>query len=371
MSPETPTGSTQQSGQPGAAFCFRVRQERLGWNLLQPVPAKTTIDLAALVCGAPEFLGMDSGVVQCRAAVLLSERGESRLVAAVDEAGGISLVGCPAQLTRGALTTVAQELLMFTGRLWRMPPEEFSSVLEKKLGQSLIDYFSGRAAIGWSENGFRTGLAQSLERGRFPIVLLLAEANRDVAEIVAHLRSHNIEVKSLGVALYESQGVEIVMPKVLAVGEPSLHEEREAAEMVSRPTPSQPRATPRPQPAEVRTANPGVSGSAAQPGAAPPATRTWSGQPTPGTTPAETAAVEKSVEGVEPDIAEQVAEMEPPPVESKPVTLVPPPAARSAPAPRPVWDGTMPGVMAGKRPARKLPQDSEAHKGHEHTTGRH
>lgn len=370
VSPETPTDSTQQSGQTGTAFCFRVRQERLGWNLLQPVPTKTTIDLAALVCGAPEFLGMDNGVAPCQAAVLLSERGESRLVTAVDEAGTISLVGCPTQQTRGALTTVVQELLMFTGRLWRMPPDEFSSVIEKKLGHSLIDYFSSRAAIGWSENGFRAGLAQSLERGHFPIVLLLAEANREVAEVVAHLKSHNLEVKSLGVALYESQGVEIVMPRVLTVDQSNSNEDREPAEMVSRPTPPQPRVTPRSQPSTVRAANPGVSGSQVQPEAAPIQTRPWSGQPAPSVPLPEAPTVEESVEIVELDTAEQVADIEPPPVESKPVTSVPPPAARSAPAARPVWDGTMPGVMAGKRPPRKVPQDSETHKGHEHTTGR-
>ena len=172
MSPDTPAGPNSQSGQPGAAFIFRVKQEVPGWNILHPVPSKTTVDLAALVCGAPEFLGMVGDEAPCQAAVVLSERGDARVVVAVDEVGGITLVGCPGQLTRDALTTVAQELLVFNGRLWRMPSEEFSSVFEKRLGQSLSDYFSNRAAIGWSENGFHSGLGRSLELGRFPVVLL-------------------------------------------------------------------------------------------------------------------------------------------------------------------------------------------------------
>jgi len=117
VSPDTPLGPNSQSGQPGAAFIFRVKQELPDWNVLHPVPSKTTVDLATLVCGAPEFLGMVGGEAHCQAAVVLSERGDARVVAAVDEVGGITLIGCPAQLTRDALTTVTQELLVFNGRL--------------------------------------------------------------------------------------------------------------------------------------------------------------------------------------------------------------------------------------------------------------
>jgi hypothetical protein len=349
---------------------------------------KTTVDLAALVCGAPEFLGMDGNVAPCQAAVVLSERGDARVVAAIDEAGGVSLVGCPAQLTRGALTTVVQELLVFTGRLWRMPPEEFSSVFEKRLGRSLSDYFSSRAAIGWSENGFRAGLGQSLERGRFPVVLLLAETNQEVAEAISHLKSHNLEVRTLGVELYESHGVEVVFPRALTVAEPGPHEERESAKPALRPTPSQPRTPPRSQSSTVRVATLGVSGSAPQPGPAPARKMPWSDQPSPTAAATEPAPAGEAVTVEEPVSAQHyeptaekempwsdqaappVTEIVPPPAEPKPVTAVPPPP-KPAPAARPIWDGTMPGVMAGKRPLRKSPQDSDTRKGYEQTMGRH
>ena len=380
MSPETPAGQNSQSGQSGAAFCFRVKQERPGWNLLQPVPSKTTVDLAALVCGAPEFLGLGSGEAPCQAAVVLSERGDARVVAAVDEFGRITLVGCPGQLTRDALTTVAQELLVFNGRLWRMPSEEFSSVFEKRLGQSLGDYFSNRAAIGWAENGFRSGLGRSLERGRFPVVLLLTDSNQEVVEAVAHLKSHNIEVKSLGVELYESSGVEIVMPMVLEVGEPGLPADKEPAWLVPRPTPHQPRTPTRPQ---FSTAGPGV----AEP--APARKMPWSDQPAPPVVEIESAPIDQAADTsvsaspmpTEPAPAAQmpwpeepappVSEVAPPPAQSKPVTAVPPPAPRPVAA-RPVWDGTMPGVMAGKRPPRRSPEGPGPQKGQEQAkNGRH
>jgi hypothetical protein len=376
VSPDTPAGSASQSGQPGAAFCFRVKEEKPGWSILRPIPSKTAVDLAALVCGAPEFLGMGGGEAPGQAAVVLSERGDARVVAAVDEVGGITLVGCPGQLTRDALTTVAQELLVFTGRLWRMSPEEFSAVFEKRLGQSLGDYFSNRVAIGWSENGFHSGLGRSLERGRFPVVLLLTDSNQEVAEAVAHLKSHNIEVRSLGVELYESSGVEIVMPRVLEVAEPGPHGDGEPAKLASRPTSPQPRIPPRPPVFETAVTSPEVTETS-------PATKMpWADQPAPQAVDIEPATVEEAVDSgvsVSPtptetspatktpwadEPAPPESEVVPPPAQSKPVTAVPPPAPKPVAA-RPVWDGTMPGVMAGKRPPRRSPEGPGMHKGHE------
>jgi len=360
-------GSASRFGQTGTAFCFRVKQERPGWSVLQPVPAKTTVDLAALLRGAPEFLGMDGGAASCRAAVMLSERDEARVLAAIDEAGGISLVGCPAQLTRGALTAVVQELLAFTGRLWRMPLEEFSAMLEKGLGRSLGDYFSGRAASGWSESGFRAGLEQSLERGRFPVVLLLADVNADVVGAIAHLKFHNLAVSSLGVELYESSGVEVVVPKVLAVAEPGPRDEEEPARPVPRPTSPQPRSPQRSQLSSGQAANFSASDSAAQSGSAPAKKRPWSDQPASQATASVPASVEQVVNVGVPDSGPPSGPApakkmpwsdQPAPVELKPVAAEPQPAPRPAPAARPVWDGTMPGVMAGKRPAPKPPEES-------------
>jgi len=379
VSVDNPAGSLPESGQPGAAFCFRVKQERPGWNVLAPIPAKTTVDLAALVCGAPEFLGMDGGEARCQAAVVLSERGDVRVVVAVDEVGGIVLVGCPAQLTRDALTTVVQELLVFTGRLWRMPSGEFSAVFEKRLGRSLGDYFSGRVAIGWSEPGFRAGLKQSLERGRFPVVLLLAETNRDVAEAIAHLKSHNLAVRPLGVDLYESSGVEIVLPRVIEVAEPGPYEEKEPARLVPRPTPPQPRTPQRSQLSSGQVANFGAPGSAPSSEPAPAKKMPWSDQTAPQAAAPTPAPVKQVVhigalDSAPPPGPAPAAKMpwsdQPAPVELKPVAAEPQPAPRPAPAARPVWDGTMPGVMAGRRPAPKPPLDSETRRGQEQPAGR-
>jgi len=319
---------------------------------------------------------MGGGETPCQAAVVLSERGDARVVAAVDEFGGITLVGCPGKLSRDALTTVAQELIVFTGRLWRMPSEEFSSVFEKRLGQSLGDYFSNRAAIGWSENGFRSGLGRTLERGRFPIALLLSDSNQEVGETVAHLKSHNMEVKSLGVELYESSGVEIVMPRVLEVTEPQ--EEREPAKPVSRPTPYQPRVPTRPLPSTAspaatetsqrfgptpakmpRSAEPTLPVVETEPAAVDHAEDTSVSVPEPSTETAPATEMPWSAEPAPPE-----SEVVPPPAQSKPVSAAPPPAPRPAAA-RPSWDGTMPGVMAGKRPPRRAQEGPGTTKGQE------
>jgi hypothetical protein len=297
--------------------------------VLLPIPAKAAVDLAALVREVPEFLDMDGGGAPCRAAVLLSEQGDARVLAAIDEAGGICLVGYPAQLTREVLTVVARELIVLSGRLWRMPLEEFAAVLDKGLGQSLGEHFAGRATKDWSEAGFRAGLRQSLERGRFPVVLLLAGANKELVEAIVHLKSHNLAVKPLGVELYESWGIEVVVPKVLVIPELGMHEGAEQAKAVPRPAPPPPRTPQRSQLSSAHVANFGMPQPAQQSGPAPAAQMPWANQPAPG----------------------QTAAPRPASVEQKPVQ--PQPIPKSAPAVKPVWDGSMPGVMAGKRPPPK------------------
>jgi hypothetical protein len=314
--------------------------------VLLPIPAKTTVDLAALAREVPEFLGMDGDGAPCRAAVLLSEQGDARVLAAIDEAGGICLVGYPAQLTREVLTVVARELIVLSGRLWRMPLEEFAAVLEKGLGRSLGEHFAGRATKDWSEAGFRAGLRQSLERGRFPVVLLLAGTNKELVEAIVHLKSHNLAVKPLGVELYESWGIEVVVPKVLVIAEFGMHEGTEQAKAVPRPAPPPPRTPQRSQLSSAQVANFGMPQPAQQSGPAPATQMPWANQPAPG----------------------QTAAPRPASVEQKPVQ--PQPIPKSAPAVKPVWDGSMPGVMAGKRPPPKPTDEPLPRKGQEPPKGR-
>ena len=278
----------------------------------------------------------------CRAAVALSERSDARVLAAVDEAGGISLVGCPAQSTRAAMTAVVQELIAYSGRLWRMPTGEFSSLLEKGLGRSVREHFGANVPKGWSDNEFRNGLKQSLDRGHFPVLLLLADVNPDVVEAIVHLKSHNLGVRPFGVALYESSGVEIVVPRVLEIAEAGQPESREPARPAQRPAP--PRTPQRSQLSTAYVANfsaPEPS-SQSEPRSGPK--MPWSDTPSP-----EAAATK-------PAATEPQATPAPPP---KPV-----PGARMA------WDGAMPGVMAGKRPAPRAPQKPEPTKGQQQPTAR-
>jgi len=333
---------------------------------------------------------MDGAAAPCQAVVTLSERGDARVLAAVDEAGGISLIGCASELTRAALTTVAQELLVFTGRLWRMPTDEFSAVFEKALGRGLGDYLSSKAAIGWSEKSFRAGLKQSLEHGRFPVVLLLAGTNPEVVEAFDHLESHNLSVRLLGVEVYDCDGVEVIMPKLLAATEPSPHEEEEPARLAPQPPLPQSRTQPK---SPIYTARP----------APPDKKMPWADLPAPDADELEAATVEQVAESdvsdfaAEPEAESQVDEPEaatvehvaeepesvpqpepaparkvplsgqPSPRELKPVPGRPQPAPKP-PAVRMAYDGTIPGVMAGKRPPPKPTGTPETSKGQEQRT---
>jgi hypothetical protein len=317
---------------------------------------------------------MDGAATACHAAATLSERGDARVLAAVDEAGGITLVGCTSELSRSALTTVAQELLVYTGRLWRMPTDDLVAVFEKALGRSLADHVSSRVAIGWSEKSFRAGLRECLDQGRFPVVLLLADTSDEVAEVFDHLQSHNFSVRLLRVEAYDCDGIEVVMPKLLASTEPGLEQEEEPVSVVER--------APEPEPAYVE-AEPEAEPEPGQE-SEPTSKMPWSDlpSPTPDELEAATAAqvadssggesepeLESAAESAETEAAvaeEAIEEPEPvpqperapaakapPAAKLKPVVGKPPAAPRPAPMRRSAYDGTMPGIMAGKRPPPK------------------
>ncbi len=349
MSPETVSGPTPLTARPGDAFCFHLKEERSGWNVLLPVPGKNQIDVTTLLRDAPEFLSMDDTGAICRVAVPLFEHGDARVLAALDEAGGVCLVGYPVQVTREVVTTVAREILVLSGRLWRMPLEEFTAMLEKGPGRTLGELFAGKTPKDWAEATFRAGLRRSLEQGRFPVKVLLPSSNKDAVEVLSYLRQCNVAVTPVSVESYESWGVEIVVPKVLSIPELGSHEGTERVQSVHRPSPP-----PRTPPPRFQTSQAGVA-QIGRPEPEPQASPEWKPTPNPERPWASQPA------------PKPVVEVESPRTESRPTPAAP--ALKPAPAEKTVWDGTMPGVMAGKRPPPRSP-DEPPRKGQDQSKGR-
>ncbi len=272
-----PVGSKATAG----SYCVRSREERRGWISFLPVPSSVVVDALGLVLEAPEFLtgqGHPDAPVRVTVPVLQPGIRTDRLLVAIDEAGGITLVGCPDAENTGSATILAGDLLGLTGRLWHMAVEEFLALVEQPLGKGLAEAIHERAMPDWTDEKLLSGIAANLATGRFPIVLVAAAADSGAREAFDYLSAFNLSVRLVGVAVYSSLGIEVAVPAQLGIEAPGTarspavpRKEDGPAQVrsgtfrptttapgVARPAPPRPEPTSRPEPApETKAAPPG------------------------------------------------------------------------------------------------------------------
>jgi hypothetical protein len=303
------------------AFCFRVREQRSGWNVLVPVPGSGMVDLALLLRDAPEFIGMESGHALRSVSFPFADKDltPGRLTLILDEAGSIALAAAPAP-SRDSATALVRDVLAAHARFWRMGGEEFLKLAEQRLGKPVSVPMRQLAGTDWDEKSFRTGLEAGLQRGRFPVFVLAATLEPELLSAIGYLREMSLAVTALGVELYESWGVEVLLARSHVLPEMA----------GDRPRPlHRPMPPPGAAPAQAAAARPQVQPVATRPvkPEEPKARTTISFVPPPGF---------GSLDGIPPIGAK--------PEPAKPEPEEPQPASH-------IWSGTQPGVMAGKRPA--------------------
>lgn len=312
------------------AFCFRAKQERTGWNVLLPVPGAGAVDLFALLKQAPEFIGMAAGQSAASVSFAISDSDPNnlRLMLVLDEAGTVTLACAPAKQDRATATALVRDVLALTARLWRMPVLEFLALAERHSGKSAATVMKEKAGADWKEDVFRTGVERSLQQGRFPLSVLVSALEPELAEAVAYLRGMNCVVSALGAELYESWGVEVLLPKSHQLSDFT----GDRSKAVQRPAPP-PKSSAPPVTAQPVTAKPNPSPTAPPPATSKPTelpvTKSQSFVPPPGFGKFD----------VQPEKARAaIPETPKPPTED--------PQSR-------VWRGTQSGVMAGRRPPPK------------------
>ncbi|MEO0085809.1 MAG: hypothetical protein ABIK37_04180 [candidate division WOR-3 bacterium] len=219
-------------------FCVRVRKPTRDWVRFPDKPGGQKVDRLELLRQAPEFLGMDTtGRPAPRIAFVLPPSPSNRVLVAIDEAGGVRLAGVPDHDAAGGLATMVSELLAGGGRLWHMKLEQAEKLFDAALGSGLEATIAARVGSAWSEQKFRRGLTDSLEKGRFPIILVAERHDDATSEVVNYLRNMNLPVGLMVCELFEADGIEIVRPRVLVALEPSAAPESQP-ETSAAPAPS-------------------------------------------------------------------------------------------------------------------------------------
>lgn len=294
--------------EPGALF-IRAEAATAGWQPFLPQPDSTPPRIADVFSTIPDFLTIEGpGSAPLRAIISIAKLCGcvSEVMVAVSELGRIYIVSCPDETAADPYSTVVADVLAASGRLWRMPYDDFSALFKEPLGMSLEEYVMPRARVDWDFEVFQPAVAACLEKGRFPVVLVTAKPEGRVKEIASYFQGMNLEAQLAPYAFHTSGGVHVLEPARAGLA-----------------------ATPTPAAFEFRSepARPGQLGPRAEAvfGVAP-------------------ESPSKPVTASEP---EKRPEM---PAGAQPTE----PAKRVARLPGP---GTKPGVMAGKRPPPKQDQE--------------
>jgi len=309
---------------------IRAKAETAGWQPFFPQPDAPPLKVADVFSAVPDFLTIaGEGTAPLRAIISIAKlcACSSEVLVAVDEAGRVFVVGCPDETATDPYGSVVADVLAASGRLWRMTYEQFSALLQPALGTTLEEHVMPRARSDWDFDVFRPAVAASLERGRFPVVLVTARPEGQAGEIVGYFRAMNLDAQLAPYAFYESGGVQVLEPavagRVSSVRADTSDAARPRAEPPTRPEPA--------RPGQLGPRAEAVFGVKPEPAAPPPAPSS-------------------------PDATGPAPE---PPKPEDPQPTPPAGAARTEPAKhvaRPPGPGTKPGVMAGKRPPPKQEQ---------------
>jgi len=222
-------------------FCIRARTEREGWQPFVPGLSNAQIDFLGLVLDVPEVLSLaapNEPVYRAAMAAPAAAPG-SRVLVAVDDRGGLAIVGCPDRSVPGSYREMVAGILATGGRLWHWPYEVLVGEFEAYLGDPLEKYIAKKSGEGWLAKEFREGIEASLRRGHVPVLVAGAGGEDEAAQAFTYLQSMNIRVKSVGFSVYESDGVEVVVPGGTTRGRARPEPAPAAAPEPARPTPVQ------------------------------------------------------------------------------------------------------------------------------------
>ncbi len=193
---------------------MRARAEREGWHPFFPSIGRGQVDAHGLVLDVPEVLtrpGSDTVAFRASMNAPAAAPG-SRVLVVVDEGGGVALAGCPDPAMPGSCNEMVAGILAATGRLWHWPYEIFVGEFENYLGDPLEKYIARKAGEGWSPERFRSGVEKNLKRGHFPVMVVGAGTGEEATSAYTYLQSLNIRLRTVGFNLYESDGIELILP---------------------------------------------------------------------------------------------------------------------------------------------------------------
>lgn len=205
-------------------FFVRVTAEQPVWQLFPPTveqaETKIGLDIAELVHQRPDFLNLaEAEGAPFRVALPLSKLVgvRSPVLIAVQESGGLFVVGCPDESGPDAYTTLVADILAASTKMWRMSYEQFSNLFVDSEGALLEELMLERSSADWDFDQFQPVISANLERGRFPILIVTAKPGGEVRQVLDYLNGMNLIAVPVSYSVWSSGGIVVIEP-VPAVG---------------------------------------------------------------------------------------------------------------------------------------------------------
>ncbi len=197
-------------------FCARAGSASNGWLELPAVAAPADVDLLELLQEAPEFLGMALGEAPLpRAVAVLPQSVSGRVLIAVDEAGKITIVGCPDQKKKEGINLMVGDLLAASGRLWHQPFAVLAEMFGDKGGHALMARLRSRVGGDFDETQLKSAIEKSLEEGKFSVTIVVTVVDEAVEEMMKYLQGMNLSVRLITYERFAADGLELVVPRVV------------------------------------------------------------------------------------------------------------------------------------------------------------
>lgn len=200
-------------------FYVRVTGPQSVWQFfpkpVHPSAVKIGPGIAELVHQYPSFLNpADPGTAPFRVVLPLVEIADVRspVFLAVQESGGLYIVGCPDESGPGAYTTMVADILAASTKMWRMSYEQFSRLFAETEGVELEELMLARSSADWDFEQFQAAVSTNLEKGRFPILIVTAEPEGEIRQVLDYLKGMNLNVRLVSYSASESGGIMVLEP---------------------------------------------------------------------------------------------------------------------------------------------------------------
>lgn len=185
------------------------------WKPIEPLKAPE-IELQKLLVDSPEILPFED--LEVSFVIMIPEFSLSSGAAdilAFSADGDIAIIECKRADNPDVKRKVIGQIIEYASYLWGMSYGEVDEHIRQKEGKSLVELVRERAKGDWDEDNFRKGVEDSLEKGKFSLIIAVDEINEELKRTIQYLNecgSPAYSIYALEMRRFKQDDIEIMIP---------------------------------------------------------------------------------------------------------------------------------------------------------------